>query len=108
MPTSRLLWWGGLAAVVGGAVLCVPVGTLAHRPDCPLVAGKPEAVPVGDRSILAGATAPAVRIPSPVWLLAAILFLLPLGLAGRDLHTSVQVPALVVVTGRGGQIHWAP
>ncbi|MFI1940074.1 hypothetical protein ACH44C_23335 [Streptomyces purpureus] len=28
--------------------LRVPGGTLAHRPDCPLVVGKPEAVPVGD------------------------------------------------------------
>lgn len=47
----------------------------------------------------------------PLPLVAAILFLLPLGFAGSDLHTSVQVPALavillslVVVTGRGGQI----
>ncbi|MEU3919350.1 hypothetical protein [Streptomyces sp. NPDC029004] len=32
-----------------GPVVCVPGGTLAHRPDCPLVAGKPEAEPVGDR-----------------------------------------------------------
>ncbi|MDL5200681.1 ATP-binding cassette domain-containing protein [Streptomyces sp. ALI-76-A] len=53
------------------------------------------------------------RVPAPpgVWIVAAVLFLLPLGLAGSDLHTSVQVPALgvvllslVVVTGRGGQI----
>lgn len=34
-----------------GPALCVPGGTLAHRPDCPLVAGKPEAVPVGDRAL---------------------------------------------------------
>ncbi|MFJ8648167.1 hypothetical protein ACIRNI_18880 [Streptomyces sp. NPDC093546] len=26
----------------------VPGGTLAHRPDCPLVAGRADAVPVGD------------------------------------------------------------
>ncbi|TQK43596.1 hypothetical protein FBY35_5065 [Streptomyces sp. SLBN-118] len=32
-----------------GPVVCVPGGTLAHRPDCPLVAGKPEVEPVGDR-----------------------------------------------------------
>ncbi|HEY9369779.1 hypothetical protein [Streptomyces sp.] len=29
----------------------VPGGTLAHRPDCPLVAGRPEAVPVGDEAL---------------------------------------------------------
>ncbi|WOX25234.1 hypothetical protein [Streptomyces solicathayae] len=29
----------------------VPGGTLAHRPDCPLVAGRPEAVPVGDDAL---------------------------------------------------------
>ncbi|MFD7766486.1 ATP-binding cassette domain-containing protein [Streptomyces sp. NPDC059787] len=53
------------------------------------------------------------RVPAPpgAWVVAGVLFLLPLGLAGRDLHTAVQVPALgvvllslVVVTGRGGQI----
>ncbi|BBC37657.1 ABC transporter, ATP-binding protein [Streptomyces graminofaciens] len=53
------------------------------------------------------------RVPTPpgAWIVAALLFLLPLGFAGQDLHTSVQVPALgvvllslVVVTGRGGQI----
>lgn len=53
------------------------------------------------------------RVPTPpgAWIVAAVLFLLPLGFAGTDLHTSVQVPALgvvllslVVVTGRGGQI----
>ncbi|WP_282795919.1 ATP-binding cassette domain-containing protein [Streptomyces sp. CC224B] len=53
------------------------------------------------------------RVPTPAgaWIVAVVLFLLPLGLAGPDLTTSVQVPALgvillslVVVTGRGGQI----
>ncbi len=53
------------------------------------------------------------RVPTPpgAWIVAAVLFLLPLGFAGSDLHTAVQVPALgvvllslVVVTGRGGQI----
>ncbi|MFD5481706.1 branched-chain amino acid ABC transporter permease/ATP-binding protein [Streptomyces hawaiiensis] len=53
------------------------------------------------------------RVPTPpgAWIVVLVLFLLPLGLAGQDLHTSVQVPALavillslVVVTGRGGQI----
>ncbi|KAA6222719.1 ATP-binding cassette domain-containing protein [Streptomyces albofaciens JCM 4342] len=45
------------------------------------------------------------------WLVGGILFLLPLGFAGGDLRTAVQVPALgvvllslVVVTGRGGQL----
>ncbi|WP_405524113.1 ATP-binding cassette domain-containing protein [Streptomyces canus] len=53
------------------------------------------------------------RVPTPqgAWIVAVVLFLIPLGFAGSDLHTSVQVPALgvvllslVVVTGRGGQI----
>ncbi|MGK3939359.1 ATP-binding cassette domain-containing protein [Streptomyces caeruleatus] len=51
------------------------------------------------------------RVPPGAWIVAVVLFLLPLGFAGPDLHTSVQVPALgvvllslVVVTGRGGQI----
>ncbi|TVL90620.1 branched-chain amino acid ABC transporter permease/ATP-binding protein [Streptomyces sp. SAJ15] len=45
------------------------------------------------------------------WIVCGVLFLLPLGFAGSDLHTSVQVPAIAVVllslsvvTGRGGQI----
>ncbi|TXS29014.1 hypothetical protein EAO71_09635 [Streptomyces sp. ms191] len=29
----------------------VPDGTLAHRPDCPLVAGRAEAEPVGDAEL---------------------------------------------------------
>ncbi|MET9437699.1 ATP-binding cassette domain-containing protein [Streptomyces sp. NPDC006551] len=51
------------------------------------------------------------RVPGGAWVTAGVLFLLPLGFAGSDLHTSVQVPALaivllslVVVTGRAGQI----
>lgn len=31
-----------------GPPLRVPGGTLAHRPDCPLVAGRPDALPVGE------------------------------------------------------------
>ncbi|MFD0370976.1 hypothetical protein [Streptomyces sp. NPDC059071] len=31
--------------------LRVPGGTLAHRPDCPLVAGRPEAEPAGDAEL---------------------------------------------------------
>ncbi|MEU7038589.1 ATP-binding cassette domain-containing protein [Streptomyces sp. NPDC046237] len=53
----------------------------------------------------------APRTPPGVWFTVGVLFLLPLGFAGTDLHTAVQVPALaivllslVVVTGRGGQI----
>ncbi|KOG36337.1 MULTISPECIES: ABC transporter permease subunit [Streptomyces] len=51
------------------------------------------------------------RVPGGLWLVVGVLFLLPLGLAGSDLHTAIQVPALavillslVVVAGRGGQI----
>ncbi|CAM5712661.1 hypothetical protein SALBM135S_02205 [Streptomyces alboniger] len=53
------------------------------------------------------------RVPTPpgAWTAATLLFLIPLGFAGQDLTTAVQVPALavillslVVVTGRGGQI----
>ncbi|MGP9021651.1 hypothetical protein ACT1U9_25040 [Streptomyces sp. BR1] len=32
-----------------GPLLCVPGGTLAHRPDCPLVAARPDAQPAGDK-----------------------------------------------------------
>ncbi|MGW5739325.1 MULTISPECIES: ABC transporter permease subunit [Streptomyces] len=57
--------------------------------------------------------AATARFPAPpgAWIVAAVLFLIPLGFAGSDLTTSVQVPALavillslVIVTGRGGQI----
>ncbi|MEV7371358.1 ATP-binding cassette domain-containing protein [Streptomyces sp. NPDC090301] len=51
------------------------------------------------------------RVPGTWWLVVGVLFLLPLGFAGSDLHTAIQVPALavillslVVVAGRGGQI----
>ncbi|WP_447036528.1 ABC transporter permease subunit [Streptomyces sp. DSM 118878] len=55
----------------------------------------------------------SARVPAPpgAWTVATLLFLIPLGFAGQDLTTAVQVPALavillslVVVTGRGGQI----
>lgn len=66
---------------------------------------------VGTRDALPRTATARVPTPPGAWLVAAVLFLLPLGLAGRDLHTSIQVPALavvllslVVVTGRGGQI----
>ncbi|GGU56013.1 ABC transporter permease subunit [Streptomyces lavendofoliae] len=61
---------------------------------------------VGPRAAPAGA-----RVPAGLWVVAGVLYLLPLGFAGSDLRTAVQVPALavvllslVVVTGRGGQI----
>ncbi|MFF7313578.1 ATP-binding cassette domain-containing protein [Streptomyces sp. NPDC008137] len=70
------------------------------------------ALPAADtRDALPRTATARVRTPPGAWIVALVLFLLPLGLAGRDLHTSVQVPALavillslVVVTGRGGQI----
>ncbi|MFI1355359.1 hypothetical protein ACH4TV_17575 [Streptomyces sp. NPDC020898] len=39
---------------VSGRLLMVPDGTLWHRADCPLVAGKPEAVPVDGRLLATG------------------------------------------------------
>jgi ABC-type branched-subunit amino acid transport system ATPase component/branched-subunit amino acid ABC-type transport system permease component len=66
---------------------------------------------VGERDALPRTATARVPAPPGAWIVVPVLFLLPLGLAGRDLHTSVQVPALavillslVVVTGRGGQI----
>ncbi|UUU34982.1 ATP-binding cassette domain-containing protein [Streptomyces sp. CA-210063] len=66
---------------------------------------------VGTRDALPRTATARVETPAGVWIVAVLLFLIPLGFAGRDLHTSVQVPALgvillslVVVTGRGGQI----
>ncbi|MEU9356163.1 branched-chain amino acid ABC transporter permease/ATP-binding protein [Streptomyces griseoloalbus] len=66
---------------------------------------------VGTRDALPRTATARVPTPPGAWIVAGVLFLLPLGFAGRDLHTAVQVPALgivllslVVVTGRGGQI----
>ncbi|MEU6353553.1 ATP-binding cassette domain-containing protein [Streptomyces sp. NPDC047072] len=66
---------------------------------------------VGARDALPRTATARVPTPPGAWIVAGVLFLLPLGFAGSDLHTSVQVPALgvvllslVVVTGRGGQI----
>ncbi|MFF4589338.1 hypothetical protein [Streptomyces sp. NPDC001388] len=39
---------------VSGELRMVPGGTLWHRADCPLVAGKPEAVPVDGRLLASG------------------------------------------------------
>ncbi|MFG2731836.1 ATP-binding cassette domain-containing protein [Streptomyces canus] len=66
---------------------------------------------IGTRDALPRTATARVPTPPGAWIVAVILFLIPLGFAGSDLHTSVQVPALgavllslVVVTGRGGQI----
>ncbi|GGV62963.1 hypothetical protein GCM10010294_14150 [Streptomyces griseoloalbus] len=66
---------------------------------------------VGTREALPHTATARLPTPPGAWIVAGVLFLLPLGFAGRDLHTAVQVPALavvllslVVVTGRGGQI----
>ncbi|MET9409928.1 ATP-binding cassette domain-containing protein [Streptomyces sp. NPDC002935] len=66
---------------------------------------------IGTRDALPRTATARVTTPPGAWAVAVVLFLLPLGFAGSDLHTSVQVPALgvvllslVVVTGRGGQI----
>ncbi|MET7574100.1 ATP-binding cassette domain-containing protein [Streptomyces sp. NPDC005492] len=66
---------------------------------------------LGSRDALPRTATSHVTTPPAAWIVAAVLFLLPLGFAGSDLHTSVQVPALgvvllslVVVSGRGGQI----
>lgn len=40
---------------VSGETLMVPGGTLYHRADCPLVAGKAEAVPVDGKLLTSGA-----------------------------------------------------
>ena len=66
---------------------------------------------VGTRDALPRTATARAPTPPGAWIVAVVLFLLPLGFAGSDLRTSVQVPALgvvllslVVVTGRGGQI----
>ncbi|NEA67642.1 ATP-binding cassette domain-containing protein [Streptomyces sp. SID12488] len=66
---------------------------------------------IGTRDALPRTVTARVPTPPGAWIVAGVLFLLPLGFAGPDLHTAVQVPALgvvllslVVVTGRGGQI----
>ncbi|GHD47591.1 MULTISPECIES: hypothetical protein [Streptomyces] len=58
---------------VSGALLMVPGGTLWHRADCPLVAGKAAAVPVDSRVLASGELGPcpiceppaAERSPAP-------------------------------------------
>jgi hypothetical protein len=43
---------------VSGELRMVPGGTLYHRADCPLVAGKPEAAPVDSRVLASGDLGP--------------------------------------------------
>ena len=43
---------------VSGYLLMVPGGTLWHRADCPLVAGKAEAVPVDAKLLASGELGP--------------------------------------------------
>ena len=43
---------------ISGDLLMVPGGTLWHRADCPLVAGKPEAVPVDSKLVANGELSP--------------------------------------------------
>ncbi|MGW6059480.1 ABC transporter permease subunit [Streptomyces sp. NPDC055189] len=66
---------------------------------------------IGSRNTLPRTATARVPTPPGAWIVAAVLFLIPLGFAGSDLTTAVQVPALavillslVIVTGRGGQI----
>ncbi|MFE4620741.1 ATP-binding cassette domain-containing protein [Streptomyces sp. NPDC056747] len=94
-------WAGPLVQAIGANLFVVAL--LVAALVLPGVGGKGrDALPPPPR---------APRVPTPVWLVTGILFLLPLGFAGSDLHTAVQVPALavillslVVVAGRGGQI----
>ncbi|MER6096155.1 ATP-binding cassette domain-containing protein [Streptomyces sp. NPDC001728] len=94
-------WAGPLLQAVGANLFVVAL--LVAALVLPGIGGKGrDALPPPARS---------GRVPGSVWPVVVILFLLPLGFAGSDLHTAVQVPALsvillslVVVAGRGGQI----
>ncbi|WP_427167638.1 ABC transporter permease subunit [Streptomyces sp. C1-1] len=93
--------WGGPLLQTAGANLFV-VALLVAALALPRV---------GTRDALPRTASARVATPPGAWIVAVVLFLLPLGFAGSDLHTSVQVPALgvvllslVVVTGRSGQI----
>ncbi|GHE59537.1 hypothetical protein [Streptomyces capitiformicae] len=48
-----------------GKLLMVPGGTLWHRADCPLVAGKAEAVPVDSRVLASGELRPCPVCEAP-------------------------------------------
>ncbi|MFB7454262.1 ATP-binding cassette domain-containing protein [Streptomyces sp. NPDC056194] len=94
-------WAGPLLQAVGANLFVVAL--LVAALVLPGVGGKGrDALPPPTR---------APRVPPALWLVVGVLLLLPLGLAGSDLHTAIQVPALavillslVVVAGRGGQI----
>ncbi|MCX5225312.1 ATP-binding cassette domain-containing protein [Streptomyces sp. NBC_00233] len=94
-------WAGPLVQAVGANLFVVAL--LVAALVLPGIGGKGrDALPPPVRS---------ARVPGAVWLVVGVLFLLPLGFAGSDLHTAIQVPALavillslVVVAGRGGQI----
>ncbi|MFE0701753.1 ATP-binding cassette domain-containing protein [Streptomyces sp. NPDC058872] len=94
-------WTGPLLQAVGANLFVVAL--LVAALALPGVGGKGrDALPPPVRS---------GRVPTALWLVVGVLLLLPLGLAGSDLHTAVQVPALavillslVLVAGRGGQI----
>ncbi|MCX4979997.1 ATP-binding cassette domain-containing protein [Streptomyces sp. NBC_00572] len=94
-------WAGPLLQAVGANLFVVAL--LVSALVMPGIGGKGrDALPPPVRS---------GRVPGAVWLVVGVLFLLPLGFAGSDLQTAIQVPALavillslVVVAGRGGQI----
>ncbi|MEU2230771.1 ATP-binding cassette domain-containing protein [Streptomyces vietnamensis] len=94
-------WAGPLLQAVGANLFVVAL--LVAALVLPGVGGKGrDALPPPTR---------ATKVPTALWPVVGVLLLLPLGLAGSDLHTAVQVPALavillslVVVAGRGGQI----
>jgi hypothetical protein len=48
----------GEPGVLGGGLVAVPGGTLCHRPGCPLVAGKEQAVPVDAAAVRERGLAP--------------------------------------------------
>lgn len=54
-----------LPLATSGRLLMVPGGTLWHRADCPLVAGKAEAVPVDSRVLASGELRPCPICEAP-------------------------------------------
>ncbi|MDH6142847.1 MULTISPECIES: hypothetical protein [Kitasatospora] len=61
-PAAAVEWQAPEAAgepgVLGGGLVAVPGGTLCHRPGCPLVAGKEQAVPVDAAAVRQRGLAP--------------------------------------------------